>query len=108
MDDDLQTTADQTTVEMGETVYNEDGTIVGTVQDSTAEGFTVATVDDVATDDDDAGRADEEVPGQEFGEGYLMWRCEECGEMGEIDDGFPEECPSCGAPKELIGKALED
>jgi rubrerythrin len=37
-----------------------------------------------------------------------MWRCEDCGEMGDLDDGIPEECPNCGAPKEHIHMAQED
>ncbi|MFW5919329.1 MAG: DUF7130 family rubredoxin-like protein, partial [Halanaeroarchaeum sp.] len=50
----------------------------------------------------------EEIPGQEFGEGYLMWRCDECGEMDDLEDGMPETCPACGAPREAIEKVLED
>jgi rubrerythrin len=50
----------------------------------------------------------EEIPGQEFGEGYLMWRCTVCGEMDEIEDGMPEVCPSCGAEKEALTEVRED
>ncbi|WP_255196171.1 DUF7130 family rubredoxin-like protein [Halorarius litoreus] len=50
----------------------------------------------------------EEVPGQSFGEGYLMWRCGECGEMGDLEDGFPETCPNCDAPKEELLYWIED
>jgi rubrerythrin len=49
-----------------------------------------------------------EAPGQEFGEGYIRWRCTDCGEMGELDDGLPEACPNCGAPKEALAKQRED
>jgi len=52
--------------------------------------------------------SNEETPGQEFGEGYIMWRCTDCGEMGELDDGLPAECPNCGAPKEALAKQRED
>ena len=48
--------------------------------------------------------AEEHDPGQEFGEGYIMWRCENCGEMGELDDGLPEECPNCGSDEVIKWK----
>lgn len=35
-----------------------------------------------------------------FGEAELMWRCWGCGEMGDIEDDLPEECPTCGARRE--------
>jgi rubrerythrin len=31
-----------------------------------------------------------------------------CGEMGEIDEGIPETCPGCDAPKEDLMYWLED
>ncbi|QIO20847.1 hypothetical protein [Haloarcula sp. JP-L23] len=40
----------------------------------------------------------EDRPGQEFGEGALTWRCEQCGEMGEGDDGRPDRCLPESAP----------
>jgi rubrerythrin len=36
-----------------------------------------------------------------------MWRCWKCGEMGQIEN-IPDECPSCGAPKEDIYYWQED
>lgn len=104
---DVTDTQTATEIESGETVYDEDGQIVGTVCESTAEGFAVDTVDGVQTVEESFD-PDEELPGQEFGEGYLMWRCEECGEMGELEDGFPEQCPACAASSEHVVKALED
>jgi rubrerythrin len=46
--------------------------------------------------------------GQAFGEGELVWRCTSCGEMGEINEGIPSECPGCGARKEAIMYWTED
>lgn len=99
MTEDTDTTT--TPVEPGEEVYDDEGNLLGQVEGLTDEGFEVETVD---------GHPEEEVPGQEFGEGYLMWRCTECGEMGELEetDGLPESCPDCGAPKEAIAEQRED
>lgn len=36
-----------------------------------------------------------------------MWRCMECGEMGNIES-LPEECPSCAASRESIYYRTED
>lgn len=96
--------ARSTSVKPGAAVYNAKGLLLGRVSGFTAEGFEVDRVD---IDDPDAPPK-EEIPGQEFGEGYLMWRCSKCGEMGEIADGLPETCPNCGAPKEYINYWTED
>ena len=101
----------------GDTVYDDEGHVVGIVSEFTDEGFGVETIDagptveksgGTANTDGQEGEEEEDIPGKEYGEGYLMWRCEDCGEMGELDDGFPEECPNCGAPKEHIHNAQED
>jgi len=68
----------------------------------TDEGF------EVEPADRNEGEEEEEIPGKEFGEGYLMWRCTECGEMGELEDGMPDSCPNCGAPEEALTAARED
>lgn len=94
--------ADQRPIEPGEQVYDRDGRLVGRVVGVTDEGF------QVETGVDGEGIADEELPGQKFGEGYLMWRCHGCGEMGEIEDGLPESCPNCGVSRELISEVRED
>lgn len=93
-----------TRIKPGEPVYDDDGVLVGHVSGFTEAGVEVETIDP----DDLRGHSEEERPGQEFGEGYLMWRCGDCGEMGELDDGFPETCPNCGARKEDIGYWIED
>ena len=37
-----------------------------------------------------------------------MWRCTVCGEMGEIDGGLPDTCPSCDTEKENLMYWTED
>jgi len=41
---------------------------------------------------------------------YSMWRCGECGEMGNLTDEetLPERCPSCNASKEALFYREED
>lgn len=113
--------SDETAIENGEAVYGEDGEELGVVTGATTDGFTVSVNENVeyrsaevesttgaggATAGAEGGEieAEEHDPGQEFGEGYIMWRCEECGEMGEIDDGLPEECPNCGSDEVIKWK----
>ncbi|WP_457852004.1 DUF7130 family rubredoxin-like protein [Halalkalicoccus ordinarius] len=36
-----------------------------------------------------------------------MWRCSECGGLGDIDQ-IPDQCPSCGTSKETLYAYLED
>ncbi|WP_050032414.1 DUF7130 family rubredoxin-like protein [Halorubrum halophilum] len=88
-------------IEPGELVYDSDNQVVGRVSGLIDDGFEVEAVE---SDESEV----EEVPGKEFGEGYLMWRCGECGEMDELEDGLPESCPNCSAPKEAITAVEED
>jgi len=88
-------------IEPGELVYDGDNEVVGRVSGLSDSGFEVEAVE---SDESEV----EEVPGQEFGEGYLMWRCGECGEMDELEDGLPTSCPNCNAPKEAITAVEED
>jgi len=37
-----------------------------------------------------------------------MWRCLNCGEMGAIEDGLPDRCPSCGTERENLMYWTED
>ncbi|QIO24908.1 hypothetical protein [Haloarcula sp. JP-L23] len=99
MDD--QNNVHSPSIEPGEVVYDSDGRPVGRVSGLTDDGFEVEAID---PDESEI----EERPGQEFGEGYLMWKCGECGEMGELDEGLPETCPNCGAPEEAISAVQED
>jgi rubrerythrin len=89
----------------GTMVFDDEGTALGVVDECGEGRFTVETLAAVEVASNE-GR--DSVPGQPFGEGYLMWRCEECGEMGELDDGRPPRCPNCGADGDAIAKALED
>lgn len=95
---------DDEPIDPGETVYDEDGQVLGQVSGYTPDGFEVTTTESGSTGEDN----EETVPGQEFGEGYLMWRCSECGEMGDLKNGMPDSCPSCGAPEEALAAAKED
>ena len=88
---------------LGETVYNEDGEELGEVRGFERGGFFVTTREGIESLSVEHSRA-----GHEYGEGELMWRCTECGEMGEIDMGVPDDCPNCGAPKEALMYWTED
>lgn len=109
-DDDppTETVTDETRtlagIQMGQTVYDEDGKELGTIRGRDESGFYV-TVTGEAGGGDVTLMESREV----FGEGYVMWRCWECGEMGEIDDGdLPEACPNCDAPREELYYWIED
>jgi rubrerythrin len=90
-------------VDLGQSVYDEDGTKLGQVRGFDEGGFFVTTRDGVEGLSIEHARS-----GHEFGEAELMWRCTECGEMGEIGDGIPENCPNCGTSKEAIMYWTED
>lgn len=89
-------------VAVGATVYDDDGRALGTVRGFDEDGFVVTTREGVS-----AMSIEHERSGHDFGEAELMWRCNACGEMGDID-GLPEECPNCGADKTEIFYAIED
>jgi len=89
-------------VKPGQRIYDDEGNELGIVRGFTEEGFQVSVGDTV-------DRSDHEVdPGQEFGEGYPMWRCSVCGEMGDLEGGDPETCPNCGTGAEDLYAWLED
>lgn len=93
--------ANHESVDPGEPVYGNDGRLLGRISSLTDDGFEVETADGDGIDQ-------EELPGQKFGGGFLMWRCGECGEMGDLDDDIPESCPNCDAPREAISEVQED
>lgn len=99
MDDGVTVLSDS--IDVGERVFDSEGRLLGHVSGFDDDGFEV---DSPVSPGDDV----EEVPGQEFGEGYLMWRCGECGEMAELEDGLPETCPACGVGQELLLVVQED
>jgi len=88
-------------IEPGELVYNSSSQPVGRVSGLTENGFKA---ERLQSDES----VIEELPGQTFGEGYIMWRCGDCGEMAAIGAGLPEACPNCRAPKEAITVVAED
>jgi rubrerythrin len=90
-------------LDLGESVYDSDGNELGTIR-----GFDDAGIYVTMREGYEALSVEHARTGHEFGEGFLMWRCAECGEMGEIDDGIPETCPNCDAPKEDIYYWTED
>lgn len=91
------------TVSFGQTLYTDDGTPVGEVRGLNDGGVFVTVRDGV-----EALTVEHARSGHEFGEAELVWRCMECGEMGEIEGGLPPECPNCGAAKEELMYWTED
>jgi hypothetical protein len=90
-------------VSIGMTLYTEDGRTVGTVR-GIEEGGVFVSMREGA----EALSIEHARTGQAFGEGELMWRCMNCGEMGEIDEGLPDTCPDCGVAKEELMYWTED
>ncbi len=80
-------------------MYDEDGNRLGTIRGFDENGFYVTAAEDLSV-------LDTEELSSDHGDA-IMWRCWECGEMGQIED-IPAECPSCGAPKEEIYYWMED
>lgn len=87
---------------MGEPIFDADGNELGTVRGFDANGFFVTTRKGI-----EALSIEHERAGHEFGQAELLWRCSECGELGEIET-LPEDCPNCDAPKEAIYYWIED
>jgi rubrerythrin len=90
-------------LDLGQPVYDENGEELGTIRGLEEGGFFVTTREGVESLTVDHARS-----GHEFGEAELMWRCTECGEMGEIGGGLPDECPNCASPKEALMYWTED
>jgi rubrerythrin len=88
-------------LELGETVFDDEGTQLGVIRGFDENGFYVSVNENVES------LHDATLSSSELGEAHLMWRCWECGEMGRIQT-LPEECPSCGAPREEIYYWTED
>lgn len=95
----MSQSTDSLKVQAGKEVYNAAGEKLGTVRGFDEHGFYVTADRNVEVLSDDA----EIVEGSDA----LMWRCWECGEMGQLA-GIPEECPACGAPREDIYYWQED
>lgn len=92
----------ETVVSIGQTVYDDDGSDLGTVRGFTDDGFVVTTREGM-----DGLSIEHERSGHEFGEAELVWRCSSCGEVGTLDQ-FPDECPGCGADRSEVYYTIED
>lgn len=102
-DEDVEAVEEVMEVDFGQTVYDEDGEEIGRIRGLEKGGFFVSTREGVESLSIEHSRA-----GHEFGEGELMWRCTECGEMGQIGGGIPDECPGCAESKEALMYWTED
>lgn len=87
----------------GQTVYDEDGNEIGRIRGFEQSGFFVTTREGA-----EAMSVEHARSGQSFGEAELMWRCMECGEMGDIEGGLPDDCPNCGTEREDLMYWTED
>ncbi len=90
-------------LELGRTVYDEDGNRLGDIRGFDDSGFYVTMQEGYEALSVEHARA-----GHELGEAELMWRCSDCGEMGRLDDNLPDTCPNCDAPKEDLFYWTED
>lgn len=94
--------ADDRKVTIGTTVYNDEGDQLGRVRGFEEGGFFVTTEEGIT-----ALSVEHEHAGPLYGEAELMWRCSECGAVGDIEE-LPGECPDCGAPREFVYYWTED
>lgn len=88
---------------MGQMLYTEDGEPVGTIRGMESGGLFITLREGVEELSVEHARS-----GHSFGEAELMWRCTECGEMGQIEDGLPEQCPNCNSEREALMYWTED
>lgn len=100
---DNEDQAEVNELSFGTALYTEDGTKVGTIRGMTDAGVFVTVREGAEGLSVEHARS-----GHNFGMAELMWRCMECGEMGEIDDGLPDTCPNCDAQKEELMYWTED
>jgi rubrerythrin len=90
-----------TDVGLGQSVYGDEGTELGTVRGFDEHGFYVTVTDGVEA------LSAEHVTAGVAAEAELMWRCWECGEMGDVAS-MPETCPSWGGPREALYYCMEE
>ena len=102
--DELADEIEELEIEFGDSLYTDDGDEAGIVQ-GLDEGRVIVSLREGAQV---LGLERHQKSGQSFGEAELMWRCMECGEMGEIEDGLPDNCPNCGVEKEDLMYWTED
>ncbi|MFC7135909.1 DUF7130 family rubredoxin-like protein [Halobaculum litoreum] len=84
-------------------MFTESGRAIGTVRGVDEHGVNVTTLEGIRSLSIEHERA-----GHEFGEGELVWRCSDCGEVGDLDGGLPDACPNCDAPREHRYYRTED
>jgi hypothetical protein len=82
-------------VRIGQTIYDEAGEPFGSVRDIDGAGVCLLAPEDAPEPPIAEAR---ELTGRDYG----MWRCWECGTMGQIEDSLPAECPGCAAPPEAL------
>jgi len=92
-----------TALSFGQVLYDQAGQPVGSVRGMEAGGVFVTTWDGVESFSVEHVRS-----GHVFGQAELMWRCLNCGEMGDIGDTLPESCPNCGVEREQLMYWTED
>ena len=88
-------------ISAGQPVYDADGNELGSVRGVDDAGFYVLA-------GEGAGAVTLDEARDIFGKAYVMWRCWECGEMGQIEGDLPENCPNCDAPREDLYYWAED
>lgn len=98
---DAEATDEATALSFGQVLYDDAGRPVGAVRGMEAGGVFLTTRDGVESFSVQHARS-----GHSFGEAELMWRCLDCGEMGEL--GLPETCPNCGVRREELMYWTED
>jgi rubrerythrin len=87
----------------GTEIFDDEGRTLGHIRGFDESGFYVSFAEGLE------GLSVEHVaPRGSFGEAELMWRCWECGALGELDGSIPESCPDCGARKEDLYYWVED
>lgn len=87
---------------LGQPVFDKHGNEVGHVRGFTDDGVVVTNRTGMA-----GLSIEHEHSPHEIGEAELLWRCSQCGELGDIEE-MPDECPSCGARKEDLYYWRED
>ena len=100
---DAEATAEATSLSFGQSLYDADGRPVGTIRGMEEGGVFVTTREGIESLSVEHARS-----GHAFGEAELMWRCTNCGEMGQIGTDIPDRCPNCGTEKENLMYWTED
>jgi len=100
---DVTATEEATALAFGQVLYDDAGRPVGSVRGMEAGGVFLTTRDGV-----EAFSVEHARSGHAFGEAELMWRCLNCGEMGDLGEDIPAACPNCGAAREELMYWTED